>query len=161
MTSARARLLLPLVLAALLSACAQPPRTAPAPQQWSGRLALQVQDAPSQSFSARFELQGSTHAGELRLFNPLGNVLAQLRWSPRQAVLTQGQQQRTAPSLNTLVRELTGSDLPIAALFSWLQGQPARIDGWHADLDALDAGRLSAVRESPPPQVTLRIALDP
>ncbi|MBS0509283.1 MAG: outer membrane lipoprotein LolB, partial [Proteobacteria bacterium] len=44
---------------ALLAACAQPPRPASgAADHWSGRLALQVEDAAAQSFSAGFELQG-------------------------------------------------------------------------------------------------------
>ena len=64
---------------ALAAGCAQPSRPqvqASERTAWSGRLALQVQDQASQSFSAGFELQGSAANGELRLFTPLGSVLA-------------------------------------------------------------------------------------
>jgi len=48
--------------AAMLGGCAQPARQlqldVAASHHWSGRMALQVQDARQQSFSAGFELQG-------------------------------------------------------------------------------------------------------
>ena len=51
-----------LALAAVLAGCAVPlkPDDPANPQAgpWSGRLALQVQDQPDQSFSAGFELRG-------------------------------------------------------------------------------------------------------
>lgn len=156
----RLRLQLALTLAALLAACAQTPRAPHAPAHWSGRLALQVQDAPTQSFSAGFELQGSAQAGELRLFSPLGGVLALLVWAPTGATLTQGGAQRSAASLHALLTELSGSALPVAALFAWLAGDMASADGWSADLSALERGRLTATREHPAPQATLRVVLD-
>lgn len=66
----RGRLVLGIVAAATLVACAQPPRPADAsPDHWSGRLAVQVEDDAGQSFSAGFELKGHPSAGELTLIN--------------------------------------------------------------------------------------------
>ncbi|MDE2413135.1 MAG: outer membrane lipoprotein LolB [Comamonadaceae bacterium] len=157
---ARRRLLLGALTTLLLGACAQPPRPAGgAADRWSGRLAVQVEDAASQSFSAGFELQGSPQAGELTLFNPLGNVMAQLQWWPGHALLRNGGEQRQSTSLETLVRELTGSELPIAALFGWLKGEAVQAAGWQTDLSALAQGRLTATRHTPAPQTTLRVVL--
>lgn len=156
----RRRLLLGALSFSLIAGCAQPPRPASgAADHWSGRLAVQVEDAASQSFSAGFELQGSAEAGELTLFNPLGNVMAQLQWWPGQALLRNGGEQRRSTSLEALVRELTGSELPIAALFGWLKGEAVQAAGWQADLSALAQGRLTAIRHTPVPQTTLRVVL--
>ena len=57
---------------------------------WTGRIGLQVQSEPAQSFSAGFELKGKPERGELTLISPLGNVLGVLRWSPLEAVLDSG-----------------------------------------------------------------------
>ena len=147
-------------MGALLAACAQPPRPASgAADHWSGRLAVQVEDAASRSFSAGFELRGSPAAGELTLFNPLGNVIAELQWSSGRAVLNNGSETRQSTSLQTLVRELTGSDLPIDALFGWLKGEQVLATGWQADLSALDKGRLTATRHTPAPHTVLRVIL--
>ena len=145
-----------------LTACAQPPRLAagePPRNHWFGRLALQVEDAASQSFSAGFELQGQPDRGQLTLFNPLGNVMALLEWTPEQATLISGEDRRTSDSLEALVQELLGSSIPIAALFDWLQGRASQAAGWQVDLSAASNGRIVAERTTPPPQATLRIAL--
>lgn len=157
--SRRSWLLLP--AGALLAACAQ----IPAPEQgaepsWSGRLALHVEDSPPQSFFAAFQLHGDAGRGRLTLFNPLGNVLARLTWQPGGATLDDGQHQRTRASLAELTRELTGSALPINALFAWLHGQNMQVGGWQADLSALGAGRITATRLAPPPTAELRVVLD-
>lgn len=158
----RRRLVLAALATALLGACAQPPRLASgATDHWSGRLSLQVEDASAQSFSAGFELQGNPDAGALTLFNPLGNIVAELQWTPGSATLNNGSEHRQSPSLQTLVRELTGSELPIAALFAWLKGEQVQATGWQADLSGLDAGRLMATRHQPLPQTVLRIILTP
>lgn len=144
----------------LLAACAQPPRPAEgASDHWSGRLALQVDDAAAQSFSAGFELKGNPERGELLLFTPLGSTLALLEWAPGRALLVQGQEHRESSSLQALTQELTGSELPIAALFGWLKGEAVQATGWQADLSALNQGRLAATRHTPAPQAVLRIIL--
>ena len=157
----RRTLCLALAAGALLTGCAQvPPPEHVGADSWSGRLALHVEDSSAQSFFAAFQLQGSAERGKLTLFNPLGNVLARLHWQPGSAVLDDGQTQRTSTSLAALTEELTGSALPVTALFAWLHGQEMQASGWHADLSALDSGRISATRLQPLPTAVLRVVLD-
>lgn len=147
----------------LLAACAQPPAPKPSADPamgaWSGRLSLQVDDAAAQSFSAGFELNGRPEQGQLIVLNPLGNVMATIDWSPGKAVLVDGGTRRESASLDALVQELTGSALPVSALFGWLRGEAVQVTGWEADLSRIDEGRLMAQRLAPPPQATLRVVL--
>jgi outer membrane lipoprotein LolB len=144
-----------------LAGCAQPVL---APEgsttTWSGRLALNVDEQSAQSFSAMFDLQGDVQMGSLALTSPLGNRLAQLEWKYGQATLsTNGPHIQSADSLENLVKQATGAEIPVAALFQWLQGIHVDVPGWRADLSALANGRLTAHREYPAPRATLRIAL--
>lgn len=155
--------LIALLFLAWLAGCAQPPQR---PQledggtdAWSGRIALQVQDQPSQSFAALFELHGNAQRGGLALTNPLGNRLAQLDWADGHAQLATAQETRTSDSLDALLQDITGTRIPAAALFDWLQGLQTTVPGWRADLSALPQGRIIAHRDDPAPPVTLRIAL--
>lgn len=148
----------------LLSGCATTPRPA-GPDDvrtgpWSGRLALQVEDNQSQSFSAGFELRGSARAGELTLYNPLGGTLAALTWEPGSATLRSNGQTRESSSVDSLVAHATGSPIPVAALFDWLRGANTPVPGWQADLSQLPQGRLRAQRLQPPPPADLRVVLD-
>jgi outer membrane lipoprotein LolB len=165
MTPARGGLAALALGAALLAGgCATPPRpAAPADTQagpWSGRLALQVEDNQSQSFSAGFQLKGSARAGELALFNPLGGTIAVLSWSPGTATLLSNGQPRDFESVDALVAHATGSAIPVAALFDWLRGANTPVPGWQADLSQLGQGRLRAQRLQPPPPADLRVVLD-
>ena len=159
-----------LVWLALLTGCASPattPSTAAQraePTAWSGRLALQVEEQvgqAAQSFSAAFELQGNAAQGELTLLSPLGNVLAHIDWSPDHARLQSDETTQTSASLDTLLTQMTGTALPVRALFDWLRGVPATASGWHADLNGIDRGRLEATRHTPTPRATLRMAFEP
>lgn len=145
----------------MLTACAQQVLVATAQDEdaWNGRLALQVEGQASQSFSALFELRGNPDQGELALLSPLGNKLAQLDWQHGQARLVSAQETRTSASLDTLLQEVTGTQIPVAVLFSWLKGIPATAAGWRADLSGLADGRLTAHRDTPLPPATLRVAL--
>ena len=146
-----------------LAGCAQLPALPPlqaGDSHWSGRLALQIEDQATQSFSASFELQGNPARGELVLLSPLGNVLARLHWEPGRAMLVSGHETQTSDSLDALLQQSTGTQLPIATLFNWLNGTAANAEGWQADLSRLDQGRLTAIRHTPAPRATLRIALD-
>ena len=152
-----------LATAALLAACAQPQRqhvAAAGEDYWSGRLGLQVDEGAQKSFSAGFELSGNPERGDLTLYNPLGNVLAKLHWSPGTATMDSPDQQLESDSLGALVAQLTGNDLPIQALFGWLKGEDVKVTGWTADLSRIDTGRLAATRFSPQPGAVLRIVLD-
>jgi outer membrane lipoprotein LolB len=149
----------------LIAGCAQPIRATGQNslnnEFWSGRISLQVQSEPAQSFSASFELKGRPERGELSLISPLGSVLGVLRWSPGEAVLDSGNGkiQRFA-SVDELMAQATGAAVPLAALFAWLQGEPASASGWSADLSRHQEGRISAKRTEPAPQADLRVVLD-
>jgi outer membrane lipoprotein LolB len=149
---------------ALTAGCAIPPKTTlpadTASGPWSGRLALQVEDNQSQSFSAGFELKGSPRAGELSLFTPIGGTLAVLAWTPESAMLRSNGKTRNFESVESLVTHATGAAIPVAALFDWLRGINTPVAGWQADLSLLGQGRLRARRLEPPPQADLRVVLD-
>lgn len=152
-----------LVLCALwLAGCAQPMPSVPVEENsWNGRIALQIDGQASQSFSAMFELRGTAQAGGLVLLSPFGNRIAQLDWKNGHAQLVSGQDTRTSDSLDTLLQDVTGTRIPVTALFSWLKGTQASAAGWQADLTGIADGRLTARRDDPQPTATLRIALTP
>lgn len=152
-----------LVCAVLLSACASPPSTTPPGEAaWNGRLSVQVASDPPQTFSAGFELRGTASTGELQLSSPLGNTLAWVVWSPQRAELRQGNQVTTRNSLDELTTVLTGTSLPVAALFGWLQGQASEdAHGWQVDLSRQPVGRITARRTAPLPAADLRIIFQP
>jgi outer membrane lipoprotein LolB len=127
---------------------------------FQGRLALKVHSTPEQAFSANFDLQGNASAGSLTFTTPLGSTLARLQWTPTSAVLQTTGQPQPFDSLDALVRHTTGTDLPIASLFAWLQGLDVDTPGWSADLRELPSGRLSAQRLPPDTPVDLKIILD-
>jgi outer membrane lipoprotein LolB len=161
-----ARFLAAGLITLLLVACAPLPPAPPsdpapsAQRYWRGRLSLRVETPEPTSYFAGFELSGQPQAGELMLSTPLGTTLAQLRWQPGTALLRREGQTRAFDSLEALATEATGTALPIAALFAWLQGQPAEADGWQADLTQLGAGRLVARRAQPEPAAELRLILE-
>ncbi|MGV3572531.1 MAG: lipoprotein insertase outer membrane protein LolB [Ramlibacter sp.] len=160
--AAAARLLGACVLFAALAGCATPPRGAvePGVQIWTGRLALSVQANPPQAFSAGFELKGAPATGELTLFNPLGGTLAVLAWTPGAATLKSSDGVRQFASVEALASEVTGAELPVAALFDWLAGKATQVAGWQADVSGVASGRLRAQRSTPAPAADLRIAFD-
>lgn len=152
-----------LVVCALwLAGCAQPvTQVSVGEDSWNGRIALQIDGQASQSFSALFELRGTPQTGGLVLLSPFGNRIAQLDWKDGHAQLLSGQDTRTSDSLDGLLQDVTGTRIPVTALFSWLKGIQASATGWQADLTGIADGRLTARRSDPEPIATLRIALTP
>lgn len=151
-----------LAAAALLSACATPrPVAQPGEEVWSGRLSLNVDSAPPQSFSSSFDLRGTPEAGELQLSSPLGNTLATVVWTPRSAELRQGGQLTRRGSLDELTTELSGTAVPVGALFGWLRGVQGDVPGWQADLSRQAEGRITARRSTPLPTAELRVVFQP
>jgi outer membrane lipoprotein LolB len=162
------RWLVSLVVAALLAGCASrpplqanenPAQTADS-QLWQGRLAIKVHTTPVQATQANFALQGSSEAGELQLSGPLGSAAALIRWTPLEATVKQGGGERSYPNLAALVQDLTHTDIPVAALFAWLQGTPEAVDNWQADLTRLEEGRLTARKLAPAPSAEIILLLD-
>ncbi len=146
----------------LLAACATTQRPAqPGETVWSGRLALQVDSTPAQSFSAAFDLRGAPSAGELQFTSPLGNTLATVTWTPGSAELRQGGQITRRGSLDELTAELSGAAVPVTALFGWLRGEQGDVPGWQADLSRQAEGRITARRSAPLPTAELRIVFQP
>lgn len=127
---------------------------------WSGRLSLHLEQTPPQSFVAVFELSGNAANGELSFFTPIGSTMALLSWSPGSAILKARGGTWESESLDELVRNATGTDIPVSALFDWLTGIATTAPGWQADLSQVAAGRLNARRLSPEPAVDLRVVLD-
>ena len=161
----RARLAGWLLLATLVLAGCALPRVPAAPANqtdgpWSGRLALRVDSDPVRNLAGGFELSGNAQSGELRLLTPLGSTVSSLSWTPASAQLLAQDEVRSFASLDALSRELTGAELPVAALFQWLAGRNAVSAGWQADLSQLDHGRLTARRTNPAPAAELRLVLD-
>lgn len=89
----------------------------------------------------------------------MGTVLAELLWTPSSAQMQQGEAIQSYANLALMSIQLTGTDLPIAALFEWLNGRDPHPDEWTADLTQLGEGRLTVRRHAP--DTELRLILDP
>lgn len=144
--------------------CALPPKVGSLKLEdtsvWRGRLAVRVEGPSPQSFSAGFELTGSASAGEMTLFTPLGGTVAVLAWSAQHATMRVNGQTQHFRSLNGLINQAVGTEIPVLALFAWLAGDTMAIEGWSPDLSQRANGRISAKRLTPVPSVELRVVLD-
>lgn len=162
------RLLIALAAVFLASGCATTePSHGPAGSEtapWRGRLAVRIEADPNaaeaQSFSAAFELSGSASAGALTLFTPIGTTAAALAWTPRTAVLKNNGDTQSFATLDALIKQVIGTDMPVAALFAWLAGENVDAAGWIADLSRHADGRITARRLTPAPAAELRLVLD-
>ncbi len=168
-----------LALAIGLSGCASVgTREFQSTEAISGRLSVRVEAngaEPVKSVSGGFELLGSPLVGQLNLSSPLGNVLAQARWSQRQALLVTPEGESTFSDLDSLTEQMLGESLPVAALFDWLRGRPwsgaaSQVNappagvgfqqlGWSVSLARFDEGLITAQRAQAP-QVTVRAHVD-
>jgi outer membrane lipoprotein LolB len=155
-----------LIAILLIAACAQPIRPEGQFDQessfWRGRLSLRIasdQPAPT-SFSAPFDLTGNAQTGELIFYTPLGTTAAALSWSPTAAVMASNGEIKHFKSLDDLLKQAIGTELPVAALFAWLAGKPALADGWQVELSGYGNGRIKASRQSPPPVAELSLIIE-
>jgi len=153
-----------LALVAVVTGCSTPGavrmQSNTAGDTWTGRLLLKADTEPATQFSAVFELNGSPEHGQLALSTPLGTTLATVHWQTGWAELHGTGSVKRFADLDALTEALTGTHLPVTALFAWLRGNGVNADGWQADLSALDSGRLTAKRLDPQPQAEIRLVLD-
>lgn len=126
---------------------------------WQGKLAVKVYSNPAKALVANFELQGKPAEGELTLTSPLGTTLATLQWNANAAWLRANGEVQSFASMDALALQLTGTELPIASMFAWLQGHKQSAAGWQVDLSALPQGRIHA-RHVEPVQAELTIILE-
>lgn len=165
MSHSKWALLTALTMVLMLAACAQTEglqaRGGAPTKNWHGRLGLRVESNPVQSLSATLDLSGDAQAGDLLLSGPLGTALLALSWRPGRATMQRNGQSREYDSVSALMQDALGADLPLTALFAWLDGKEAAVEGWHVDLSQLSTGRLSARRTGPAPAVDLRLMLEP
>ena len=149
----------------LIAGCAAPRLSAmPGAASWHGRLAVRVEprqaQAPAQSFSAGFELIGNAQAGELTLYTPLGTTLAALSWSAQTAVMRNAEGSQNFESLDALIRQALGTEIPVAALFAWLAGDNMSAAGWSADLSRYADGSILARRLQPESETEIRLLFE-
>lgn len=119
----------------------------------------------------------SGQSGQLSLLGPLGQIVAQLSWTPQQAQLRQsGQAQaRIAATPEELSESVLGERLPVQGLGDWLQGRawaqaPAAATlegfeqlGWQIDVRRLRSDRQGSARrpgDDRQASATLRWVLD-
>ncbi len=126
---------------------------------------------PARNFSADFDLRGSADRGTLRLSGPLGATVAEVRWQPGHAEVSNGRGARAYDTLDAMTQDVFGEALPFAALTDWLRGRPwpgapsvKRDDGfeqlgWRVGLAGFGEGLLVASRERAP-AVSVRARLE-
>jgi outer membrane lipoprotein LolB len=144
------------------------PNDIPAVASYLGRLSLRIASDPPQSLYAGFNLNGDAQTGDLTLSSPLGNSLAQLSWTPQSAVLKANNETKEYPSASALIENVTGTAIPLNALFDWMAGKDTPAEGWEIDLSNMRTSNAStdtvqrfvAKRMSPLPAAELRIAID-
>lgn len=122
-------------------------------------MALNIDSKPPQRWQASFALMGDAQRGELHILSPLGSLLAQARWTEQAAIVERDGQLETYRDSAEMTTALTGAEIPLGAMFAWLQGQDTPVAGWH--LQRPSSRLLIAQRESPAPEVTLRFVLNP
>ena len=155
----------PTAVALGLAGCAAPrvaQNSALSPDaHWQGRMSVKVYGTPVQSFSASFDLQGGPERGQLVLSSALGTTFAEIHWSAHSAELRTSREQKAFESLETLAREVTGAEIPIAGLFGWLKGEAGPSGNWQSDLSDREHGRFTAHTVNAAASAELKIVLDP
>jgi outer membrane lipoprotein LolB len=128
-----------------------------------GQMSLKLEafgDQPAKGLSLGFFFHGRAQAGELEFMTLMGSQVAQLRWSPQEAELTDSNGPHRYPSLADLSEAALGEALPLDTLIHWMQGHadpalPVHIGtepdtfeqlGWLIDTRQLDEKKLSATR---------------
>lgn len=142
-------------------------------QHFTGRMSVVVQEnqthAKPKNTSARFDLHTDDGSnGKLMLASPLGNTVAQVRWSPTEAVVTDNYAEQTRyGSFALMMQEMIGVRLEAATLLGWLQpsNQKRFAHGdWQVDARGYNAasksGKIKALRTEPLPIIRIVVLLD-
>ena len=127
---------------------------------FNGAPAIMPLVLPTQEFSGQMHLM----IGDIRVDLIEANIHsddATVVWLPGSAEMRQGGQVTRRGSLDELTTELSGTPVPVAALFGWLRGQSSDVPGWQADLSRQPEGRITARRTSPEPTAELRVVVQP
>lgn len=128
-----------------------------------GQMSLKLEafgDQAAKGISLGFFFNGRAQSGELELMTPMGSQVAQLRWTPQDAVLTDSQGPHRYASLADLSEAALGEALPLDTLIHWMQGhadpalpvqagaEPDTFEqlGWLIDTRHLDEKKISATR---------------
>jgi outer membrane lipoprotein LolB len=175
--SRRSAIVAALFVAAIMAACATPPRGSEG-TPLRGRLLIKVaarDGRPAQSHSAAFELSGDERQGQMRLLSPLGTQVALARWRMDGAWLQDAQGTREFRNLPDMAEAALGEPVPLNALLHWLQGEPwpgaahqglqsnspgfVQL-GWAVDLGQWAEAALVDARRLDPPGVSVRAKMD-
>ncbi len=132
---------------------------------WHGRLAVKVAADPGRSparhFAGEFSLSGNATTGRLDLYTPLGITVASLSWTPSLALLRSQGDVHSFGSLDALVRQTLGTEVPVTALFGWLAGESTDVAGWSVDLSEQSSGRIVARQTGPHEAAEIRLIIEP
>lgn len=96
----------------------------------SGKLAIKH---PEQSLSANLRWQTQQQDFEFRLSNFLGITLVDMQNSRDGAVLEADGETYRDPSASLLLYQMTGWDIPVNQLLSWIKGVPKATDSYQLD----------------------------
>lgn len=124
----------------VLIGCASPPPEPDLPEGWvvqrkqllnfnqwdvKAKLAYKKQN---DSLSANLVWQESSEQSTLRLFNPLGVTLVEMSVSPDVATLIADNQTHQDTNIEALLHRVTGWNIPVRHLRSWVKGLPDEKD---------------------------------
>jgi len=140
------RLLILVATIWVLSACSTfKTQPTPADLDWSFTGKMAIRNATeAQSFNVDWLQMGETF--QIRLYGPLGQGEVIIKGNPQQVTLIKGDQRLESHSLNGLLYESTGMDLPLDHLQYWVRAKPMPFETHLAKLN--DTGQVSQIDQS-------------
>ena len=98
----------------------------------------------------------------MTIYSPIGTTLAVASWNADGATLSEGSKKQSFASMEALTRAVTGANLPMSTLMTWLNADGESLNGWEIRSETPASGRrLFAKRISPLPELQLTLILDP
>ena len=120
-------------------------------------MAIHQPGPPPQNDSVGFVLSGSEQEGWLLIQSPLGQALAELRWSGADLSFREGASIRSMQDAQPWIQRWLGASLKPSDLFRVLQDPSVEIPNW--DIDRRSAQHLRLTRKEPP-QIQIRLVVD-